>query len=560
MNILVQNIEAIDAGKLRNADEGEKMHRYNKLHGWIIILIALILLTPLLHLYISQVTLHKIKETVDSVDLLMDDYKLSRDISTLINDAQDYLLYKDGLYMDRYNESSTVVIKEEQDLYQKLADDAEKEDFKRLMTLTEEYMYRVQTRVKPALESDQKAYLPSERYKSLVNELRKTSDSILTSRYNSVKQQTSGIIVTENSMGIALDVLLGLSLLLLILGALFVVYPGLTDFSHLAQLTGQVKEAYLLVDRRGTVTGVNPAAEKLLNVSTGMIVNRQLDEVTVLYPPVKGIIQPLFNVILEQKTILNNQVVFNDGGEKIFLNIDYYPLKYMNRLTGAMMLASPVEMQKNKRYLFDTIEAERKKISIEIHDWIGRGMSPIIHQLDYIMRAYEGNMPEGVYDDLGRLRTHCQAAAMDMRSIMNDIHPYLIDKVGLLSALQSYIASYEQMHGKNVYLFYQSSTLNINRASEIIIYRIIQEALSNVVKHSCASEVDIYFREEKDVLKIEILDNGDPPGDVVAGKGLWGMKERAHLIGGDIVYSSGESGFSLTLTVPLAMEVENEKN
>jgi signal transduction histidine kinase len=174
--------------------------------------------------------------------------------------------------------------------------------------------------------------------------------------------------------------------------------------------------------------------------------------------------------------------------------------------------------------------------------------------LDYILRAND-QLQESVYTDLSRLRTHCQTAAMDMRSIMNDIHPYLIDRVGLISALESYVNNLEQMHGINVYMFYQNRILKTDRASEIMIYRIIQEALINVVKHSRASEVDIYFKEERETLKIEVLDNGSPPGDIVAGKGLWGMKERANLIGGDIVYSGGEAGFSLVLTVPIRMEV-----
>jgi signal transduction histidine kinase len=70
--------------------------------------------------------------------------------------------------------------------------------------------------------------------------------------------------------------------------------------------------------------------------------------------------------------------------------------------------------------------------------------------------------------------------------------------------------------------------------------------------------VDIYFKEIDGSLQVEIADNGTPPKDLVMGKGLWGMKERANLIGGDLVYNSGAHGFTLTLTVPVAGEENND--
>jgi signal transduction histidine kinase len=137
---------------------------------------------------------------------------------------------------------------------------------------------------------------------------------------------------------------------------------------------------------------------------------------------------------------------------------------------------------------------------------------------------------------------------------MNDIHPYLIERVGLISALESYVANFEQMHNIRVYLYYQNKKLHLKKEAEIIIYRIVQEALSNVIKHSNATEVDIYFKEENNTLKVEIMDNGQVPEDYAAGKGLWGMKERANLIGGDLVFGGDESGFSVILTVPASTE------
>ncbi|WP_238473411.1 sensor histidine kinase [Desulforamulus profundi] len=267
----------------------------------------------------------------------------------------------------------------------------------------------------------------------------------------------------------------------------------------------------------------------------------------------QNITQPLLHSLLNQRELLRHKAVFHNDGRPIHLTVDYIPIFLFNKLIGVMMIARMANEQKDKPLLLDTLEKERKRISIEIHDWIARYMSTIIHSLDYNLRLHkDGDLKgEDLLQGLIDLRNHCQNAAIEMRGIMNDIHPYLIDKVGLISALESYIHTFEKLNKIKVYIFYQDRALRVKKKDEIIIYRIIQEALSNIVKHAKATEVDINFTKQQDTLKIEIMDNGGTEGDFVAGKGLWGMKERAGLIGGDIVFGYCETGFCVTLTVPI---------
>ncbi|MGB9804826.1 sensor histidine kinase, partial [Desulfofundulus sp.] len=105
---------------------------------------------------------------------------------------------------------------------------------------------------------------------------------------------------------------------------------------------------------------------------------------------------------------------------------------------------------------------------------------------------------------------------------------------------------------RKVYIFYHQRSLKLGRDREIFIYRIIQEALTNVARHSEATEVDIHFNETGDTLQVEILDNGGIQEEKpVPGKGLWGMKERARFIGGNLAYGFKDGGFCVSLTVPL---------
>ncbi|WP_347490044.1 histidine kinase [Desulfoscipio sp. XC116] len=520
--------------------------------NWFYATLVLLLLVPALHLYGTQVTAAKIEALSGNFELLAENYALSPDIGLLVYYAQAYISYNDQNFLDKFNEMSTTLIKKELDLINRADKEARKAELKKMVLLTQDYVAYVRGEVAPLIRSGNREdfeALYREQYDLLAMQLLDTSRRLLIEHQSTVAKTAAGEEQLLDKTGFLASVLVLLALGVTALGARHLLYPLSINYSHAQKLLDHTRDAALVIDPRGNITRVNPAWAELMHIPVSAIEAESLNGLHVKYPKTQGLTQPLFNVLLDHKKILNNQVILNEAEEKTFINIDYYPLLDFNKLTGAAMLAHPVEMHKNKQYLFDTIEAERKKISIEIHDWIGRGMSPIIHSLDYILRAHR-QIPEEVYADLAKLREHCQNAAMDMRSIMNDIHPYLIDKVGLIQALESYVSNFEQMQGVRVYMFYKERTFNVRKTAEIVIYRIIQEALSNVVKHSSATEVDIYFKVENDILKIEIMDNGRPPENLTAGKGMWGMKERANLIGGDMVYAGDESGFALTLTIP----------
>ncbi len=536
------------------------MGKSSYLRRWYLLFIAILLAIPLLHLFNSITIPPKIKKISTGYEFLADSGSLSVNIARLISNGHAYIIRSDDGYLEKFNEYATTVTREEMSLYNGALTGEEKEKLAGLINLTREYITFVKDKVAQAKKLDASAdliiYL--EQHEELAARLQETSSQIQSARHDILKRDTSNIVFRENIVNIAATLLFLLGLVLLIVGTRKLILPMLIKYGRSDTIIELTRTAVLIIDRRGKITKVNQAAEKLLQIPAAEMINQPLNDMTALHPPLLTLTKFLFDVLLKEEKISNNQTAYCSGGPKTLISADYFPLYYFGKLTGAAMIAYSAEISKDKRYLFDAIESERKKISIEIHDWIGRSMSPIIHALDYTMRSAEEKMPGQVYKDLVRLRGHCQAAAMDMRSIMNDIHPYLIDKVGLVSALESYAHNFEQMHDVKVYLFYQNKNLHVDRRTEIIIYRIIQEALVNVGRHSNASEVDIYFMEEDDILKVEVVDNGDAPDNFAAGTGLWGMKERAGLIGSDLVYDSGESGFSIILTVPLA--VEDEKN
>ncbi|MGB9826486.1 MAG: PAS domain S-box protein, partial [Desulfofundulus sp.] len=345
-------------------------------------------------------------------------------------------------------------------------------------------------------------------------------------------------------------------LALLSLGALFwagkAAWPLAVWHSCLQDLVKDYARAVVFVDRKERLQYLNPAAEKLFNLTREAVAGKNLGDILMLYPHWQKVVQLIYQALFQEGKTADCTLSYNREGNRMLLTVDCRPVRLFGRTAGAVLTARRAPEPKDGTILLDTIERERKHLSIEIHDWIGRYLSSIIHGLDYVLSVHGGKLPEEVQKNLCLLRTQCQNAAIDMRSIMNDIHPYLIEKVGLIPALESYSANFERLHNRKVYIFYHQRSLKLGRDREIFIYRIIQEALTNVARHSEATEVDIHFNETGDTLQVEILDNGGIQEEKpVPGKGLWGMKERARFIGGNLAYGFKDGGFCVSLTVPL---------
>ena len=534
------------------------MNDIKNFRRWFLAFITIILVIPALHLYGALSAPVKIKNMANDYGLLSEHYELNHDLSQLTSSARAYVLHMDGRYISEFDELGIAVVTREMELFNRATSETDRQALKKMIDLTEAYIACYRNDVVPLLENGEQSHMGvyREKCEPLAYELNEVSGQTLAVMREEFTRQTVSETAMENSFWVFSALLVAVALVLLVYGRMQIVSPMLFRHHHLVNLAQLTGEALVVIDKRGRVSAVNTAGEKLLHVCTRDVEREPLNEVMVRYPLLQELLQPLLDLASKEAEAVNKQVILEYGGQRALLSADYHPLYFAGQLSGAMLVTRPVEIHKDKRYLFDAIEAERKKISIEIHDWVGRNMSTIIHSLDYTLKTGAGRVPADLHEDLVKVRSQCQSAAMDMRGIMNDIHPYLIDKVGLLSALESYVTRFEQIHGRKVYIFYRDRVLNLGKAEEIIVYRIIQEALTNVVKHSNADEVDIYFKETEGSLQVEVMDNGEPQDQLAAGNGLWGMKERANLIGGDLVCNGGETGFAVTLTVPVTAEGE----
>ncbi len=464
----------------------------------------------------------------------------------------DYLLFQDQQQLKNYYQTGSSWLTNEAGLY----DPENPERNKKVLELIETYqayLSFVESKIlmnQGNVNEGAALFKENEEY---TNSLRNKVNMLLKSYQQEIHVFSGEINSTSNQLKYI--VLFGLiSALLLLPPVLYLMFkPAIQKGVYLNYCFRNTTTSLLFINTTGVVKDLNKAAQDLFELFPEAILDKNIDKFPEQFPHLQRITQPLFHALLYQEEQLKARVTLYKDGRPLELAVDYIPVFFMNRLIGALLMARPATDQKDKPLLLDTLEKERKRISIEIHDWIARYMSTIIHSLDFTLKLHQNGDLKGdeLIQRLSDLRSHCQNAAIEMRGIMNDIHPYLIDKVGLISALESYIPTFEKLNKIRVFIFYQDRALSIKKKDEIIIYRIIQEALSNIVKHAKATEVDINFTLENETMIIEVIDNGETQGDFMAGKGLWGMKERAGLIGAEIHFGHCETGFCVTLTVPI---------
>jgi signal transduction histidine kinase len=188
------------------------------------------------------------------------------------------------------------------------------------------------------------------------------------------------------------------------------------------------------------------------------------------------------------------------------------------------------------RQLIESQEAERKRIAAELHD--GLGQSLVVIKNRAMLGIKKGDDPERVAKELGNISDSAAQALDEVREITNNLRPQLLDRLGLTKALT---AMCKKISGV-VEVECQVADIDglFNENEEISLYRIVQESLNNVIKHSSASDATVIVERTADRVVLRIEDNGRgfDPATVKRGLGLTGLQERAQLLDGTLSIDS----------------------
>lgn len=204
-------------------------------------------------------------------------------------------------------------------------------------------------------------------------------------------------------------------------------------------------------------------------------------------------------------------------------------------------------------------EKERKRISLELHDEIGQALSAMSISLELLQR--DGNVSATEYNQkLDDVKKLVEKTVDDVHRISYNLRPYLLDNFGLVSALRWYTENYAKRSGTEVALQVEGEWEKLPPVLETAIYRVVQEALTNVSKHAKASRVFISISYCPASIAIQIEDNGCGfevekqvrKGVLIqGGLGLFGITERVSAFGGTFSIGSKKgAGTRLSIRVP----------
>jgi hypothetical protein len=218
--------------------------------------------------------------------------------------------------------------------------------------------------------------------------------------------------------------------------------------------------------------------------------------------------------------------------------------------------SSRAQLRELSHYLQTVREEERARISRELHDELGQTLTAMKLELSLLLERLPSGK-DALQERVQRLIELVNGSVADLRRIASDLRPLMLDELGLVSAvrwLTDAVASRGQLA---IELAFDREDVAYRADVSTAAFRIVQEALTNVTRHSGANRVAVSFHHEAGALSIEIVDNGcgiagASAEAAPARHGLLGMRERAYMLGGSVVIDNCRDGGTRVLaTLPL---------
>lgn len=194
-------------------------------------------------------------------------------------------------------------------------------------------------------------------------------------------------------------------------------------------------------------------------------------------------------------------------------------------------------------------ERERGRIARELHDEVGQTLTGVMLQVE----SLAGSIPEELREQLDELRETARLGTEEVRRIASQLRPEALEDLGLQSAMSALATAVgEQAH---IHIQRQlQQRLPLSEEQELVIYRVAQEALTNVVRHSGATNAAVSLQHDGDEVVLIVRDNGRglSPGTFPSAHGIRGMRERAMLIGAQLsIGPAADGGTEVELRMPV---------
>ncbi|HKI20632.1 MAG TPA: sensor histidine kinase, partial [Isosphaeraceae bacterium] len=220
----------------------------------------------------------------------------------------------------------------------------------------------------------------------------------------------------------------------------------------------------------------------------------------------------------------------------------------LGRLTGRLLQAQ---------------ETERRRIALELHDDLNQSLALLAVDLDLLGQnppVSGALLGERMHELSGRVKQ----LSSEVHELSHQLHPTKVEQLGLVVALRGLCGELSHTHGVDIDFTAEQVASTISADTSLCLYRITQEALRNVIKHSGARHARVELRGRLDAISLRISDDGcgfdTGSSDSKGGLGLVSMRERLRLVGGDIaILSRPSGGVQIDVRIPIDTYSSNRR-
>ncbi|MCK9311236.1 MAG: response regulator [Bacteroidales bacterium] len=256
------------------------------------------------------------------------------------------------------------------------------------------------------------------------------------------------------------------------------------------------------------------------------------------------IIKPLNKVILISKI-------------NVFLELHWQQARLMEnaeklRVSESKLLQAKQELEQLNQYQIKAIEEERTYISFQVHDELGQSMTALKMDLSWVRQNLDKK--DQIEQKMGKMIEMTDDVIRKVQHISSELHPGMLDDLGLVAAIEWYCGEFEERTGIPCKLSLDDMDSEITTIN-LTLFRILQEALTNVIRHSKATTTKVDLINQKDEITLRISDNGHgiPQEKLNSGKsfGIIAMRQRVQQCGGNIDFlCNSKNGATIEVKIP----------
>jgi two-component system, NarL family, sensor histidine kinase UhpB len=283
---------------------------------------------------------------------------------------------------------------------------------------------------------------------------------------------------------------------------------------------------------------VPPAAAELVVLAAGLVCLLAIN--LVLLRPAFRPLNDLVETMRRHDPLSPGKRVRVDGGPAVVALAQTFN-EMLDRLES--------ERRDSARRALLVQEGERRRIARELHDEVGQTLTGVMLQVE----GLAGTIPDGLREQLDELRETARHGTEEVRRIVRQLRPEALEDLGLQSALAALATAFGEQAKVPVERRLEQGP-PLSEEHELVVYRIAQEALTNVARHANATEVELRLQHIDEHVILTVRDNGRGlPSDAFrSSHGILGMRERAMLIGAQFTITRPPSGGTeVRLSIPL---------